>query len=119
MSEQIQAVLWTGAGLVVVALIGLLGNYFAKRLRGRASEPEMWERIDALTVEIFGNGTPAKPGLIKRLDAAERRDIVKGYIISALVKQWPEEHKPKLDPNYLAELDEDTLPLDHPWRTRP
>jgi len=119
MNTALLATLLTIGGGAIIAIIGFVGNAIVKRIRGRATEPEMWERVADLTLEVYGDGTPARLGLVKRLDATERRDVVKGYIIRSLVRQWPASHKPRLDPAYLAELDEDTLPLDHPWRVKP
>lgn len=107
-------VLGTG---VVLALLGWVGTIIAKKVRGRATEPEMWRRLDELSLEVYGKD--GQPGLKARLEATERRDVVKGYIIRALVRQWPGDHVPRIDPGYLSELDEDTLPLDHEWRKHP
>lgn len=105
------------AGIALTALLGWVGTLIARRVRGRASEPEMWARLDALSIEVYGKD--GQPGLKARLEATERRDVVKGYIIRSLVRQWPAGNIPRLDPGYLSELDEDTLPLDHEWRQYP
>lgn len=109
-------------GIALAAILGWVGSIIVKRVKGRASEPEMWRRLDELSLEVYGGRDKdghEQPGLKARLESAERRDVVKAYIIRALVRQWPSEHNPRLDPGYLAELDEDTIPLDHPWRMKP
>lgn len=110
------------AGIALTAVLGWVGTLIARRVRGRASEPEMWARLDALSFEVYGGRDKdgnEQPGLKARLESAERRDVVKGYIIRSLVRQWPGDTIPRLDPGYLSELDEDTLPLDHEWRKPP
>lgn len=104
-------------GGVLLAILGWVGTIIAKKVRGRATEPEMWARLDELSLEVYGKD--GQPGLKARLEATERRDVVKGYIIRSLVRQWPAGTIPRLDPGYLSELDEDTLPLDHEWRQHP
>lgn len=110
-------------GIALTALLGWVGTVIARRVRGRASEPEMWRRLDELSLEVYGGKDKdghEQPGLKVRLERSERRDIVKGYILRALVRQWPTSAPiPRLDPGYLSELDEDILPLDHEWRIRP
>ena len=106
-------------GIALTAILGWIGSIIAKRVKARATEPEMWRRLDELSLEVYGGRDKdgkEQPGLKARLEGAERRDVVKAYIIRQLVRQWPSEEPPKLDPGYLSELDEDTLPLDHPWR---
>ncbi|MFP7833144.1 hypothetical protein [Marisediminicola sp. LYQ134] len=104
----------------ITGLLGLVGIYFTKKLRPLTSEEALFARLEKLTKEIYGDPDDEKKvGLIVRMEASERRDATKGRIIRQLVRQWPTGDVPRLDPSDLAELDEDTIPLDHPWRIKP
>lgn len=120
MTGDISGMLFTFGGVILTAILGWVGTIIAKRIRGqRASEPEMWKRLDELSFIVYGGRDDdgvEQLGLLRRMEITERRDRVKGYIIRSLVRQWPSDHVPRLDPGYLDDLDEDTLPLDHPWR---
>lgn len=118
MSAELTGVLWTVCALVVVAIIGFIGNLLVKRLRSRASEPEMWAQLDKLSLEVYGDGQ-GKVGLKSRVEVAERRFGAAGRVIRDLARQWPEQSTPRLNPNDLDELDESTIPVDHPWRQKP
>lgn len=114
---------WTFVGTLVLALVGYFVNYSIKRARGRASETEMWAQLDKLAVEVYGNGK--EPGLKERVsiaetraDRAEKTAAATGRVIRDLAGQWAGP-TPKLNPADLAEIGEDTLPPDHPWRKRP
>lgn len=120
---NVSGLLFTFGGIILTALLGWVGTIIARRIRGqRASEPEMWKRLDELSFIVYGGRDDEgneQLGLLRRMEITERRDRVKGYIIRSLVRQWPSDHVPRLDPGYLDDLDEDTLPLDHPWRVKP
>ena len=119
MSEQLQGVLWTALALVVVAVIGAIANAIVKHLRGRASEPELWKRLDELSVEVYGGrGTDGATvvGLQARVAKAERVGTASASIIRDLARQWTG-NPPRLNPADIAELDEDTIP-DH-WKVKP
>jgi hypothetical protein len=124
MTPEMIGASWTFAGLLVVALIGMIGNWLVKRQRNRASEPEMWKRLDELAVEVYGDGK--NPGLKRRVsiaearaDLAERKASAMGRIIRDVVDQWPSEAAPRLDPDDLALLDTTVLPATHWWRKKP
>lgn len=112
--------LWIVGGIVLTAMLGWIGTVIVKRIREPMRIETMWTRIDALTTIIHGDPNDvAKPGLVARVDDAERKAGAAGRVIRDLARQWPEQHSPRLNPYDLAELDEDTIPTNHPWRTRP
>lgn len=114
--------LFVAGGIILTAALGWIGTVIARRVRGRSSEPEMWRRLDELSLEVYGgkdaDGVERK-GLKAEMEEARRLNRAQGFIIRALVRQWPDDGVPLLDPNYLAEIDEDTIPADHPFRSRP
>lgn len=120
---QLTGASWTFIGTVFLAVIGFIANYLIKRMRNRASEPDMWLQLDKLSVEVYGDGKT--PGLKERLTAAEerarladRKAAAIGRIIVKLAEQW-QGPAPKLDPHDLAMLDETILPATHWWREKP
>jgi hypothetical protein len=111
---------WTFFGMVVLAVLGIIGNYMVRRLRGRASEPDMWKRLDELAIEVYGDGK--QEGLKQRLSAAEsradlheRKASAMGHVIRDLAGQW-QGPPPRLNPRDLDLLDTATLPATHGWR---
>lgn len=120
MSENLVGILWTAAGAAVVALIGTLGTIVVKRARGRASEPEMWEKIQELSTVVYGGRDKAGKeviGLIEQLGNVNRRNAAQARVIRALSRQWPETNVPRLDPSDILELEEDTIPAH--WKVKP
>jgi hypothetical protein len=109
--------LFTIGGIVLVAVLGLITSAIVKKLREPTRIETLWERVDSLTREIWGDPEEGTPGLRARMEEAERRDASKGRLIRSLARQWPHVHTPKLDPDLLADLDEGLVP-DH-WRTKP
>lgn len=125
MGEQLQGVLWTAFGLVVVTVIGVIGNALVKRMRTRATEPEMWDQLNHLTMVIYGNPVTKDPGLLYRVSEAEsragsadRKAKATGHLVRDLSRQWKGD-PPRLNPNDLAELDVEYIPAEHPWRQKP
>lgn len=106
-------------GIVLTAVLGWVGSLLVKRFREPTRIETLWERLDALTKAVYGDEKTKDPGLLVRMENAERRDASKGRIIRALSRQWPLDHVPRLPPEDLADLDEETMPLDHPWRSKP
>lgn len=104
-------------GIFLTAVLGWVGTVIAKKMRPRASEPEMWRRLDELSIEVYGDET--RPGLKVRVEVAERKSGAAGRVIRDLARQWPHQHTPRLNPADLDELDEDTIPINHPWRFKP
>lgn len=122
MTPELVGALWTFAGTAALAVLGWIGSIIVKRVRPRASEPEMWKRLDELSVEMFGGqGEDGRQviGLRSRVETAERKFGAAGRVIRDLARQWPSQHVPRLNPADLDELDETTLQLDHPWRVKP
>lgn len=122
MTPELTGVMWTAVSVLGVAVLGIIGNFIVKRVRPRASEPEMWKRLDQLSVEMYGGEDEhgkTVVGLRQRVEVAERRFDAAGRVIRDLARQWPHTHTPRLNPADLDLLDERTLELDHPWRTRP
>lgn len=120
MSEQLTGILWTAGGFVLVALIGAAGTIIVKFQRSRASEPEMWEKIQELSVTVYGGRDKAGReivGLIEQLGNVTRRNAAQARIIRALSRQWPEPNVPRLDPADIMELEEDTIPAH--WKVKP
>lgn len=106
-------------GIALAAILGWIGNLLVKRFREPTRIETLWERVDSLHKMVYGDEEKKVPGLLERMERSERRDASKGRIIRSLSRQWPSDHRPRLNPDDLAELDEDTMPLDHPWRVRP
>ncbi|CAN7244128.1 hypothetical protein LJR045_000997 [Microbacterium sp. LjRoot45] len=104
-------------GIALTAILGWIGSLIVKRFREPTRIETLWQRLDALTKVVYGD--EKDPGLLARMENAERRDASKGRIIRALSRQWPGDHVPRLNPEDLADLDEDTMPMDHPWRAHP
>lgn len=122
MNPELSGAIWTLAGTAALAVLGWIGNVIVKRVRPRASEPEMWKRLDQLSVEMYGGEDEhgkTVVGLRQRVEVSERRFGAAGRVIRDLARQWPAQHTPRLNPADLDLLDEQTLPLDHSWRTRP
>lgn len=112
--------LFTVGGMIAVAVIGWVASVVIKRLREPTRIETLWERLDILTKTVYGDPEDDKaPGLLARMEAAERRDMAKGRVIRSLARQWPSGTTPRLNPSDLEELDEDTLEYDHPWRVKP
>lgn len=120
MSDELTGVLWTAGGLVVVAILGIIGNVLVKRYRNRASEPEMWKELRKLQVTVYGGFDDESQreivGLTEQLSDVRRRNAAAGRVIRALSRQWPENHVPRLDPDDILEL-EDTIPAH--WKVKP
>lgn len=117
--SEFQGELWTLGGGVILAVLGVLGTVLVKRFREPTSIETLWERVDKLTKMIYGDEDTKTVGLLERMERTERRDASKGRIIRSLARQWRDDHVPRLNPDDLADLDEDTIPLDHAWRARP
>ena len=128
MSEQLQGILLTALGVVLVAIIAQIGSIIIKKMRPTLTQPEMWERIDELTRVIYGDGKN-ELGLLKRVTLAEQRadeeerrrmevTSALGRIIRDLAKQWVGA-PPRLNPDDLKLLDELYIPAEHPWRQKP
>lgn len=107
------------AGIVVAAILGWIGNLLVKRFREPTRIETLWDRVDKLHKMVYGDEDANVTGLLERMERSERRDASKGRIIRSLARQWPADHVPRLNPDDLADLDEETMPLDHPWRVRP
>lgn len=107
------------AGIALTAILGAISSLLLKRFREPTRIETLWQRVDSLTKMVYGDEEGQKPGLVARMEATERRDAAKGRIIRALARQWPSDHVPRLNPDDLAELDEDTVPGNHPWRAKP
>lgn len=108
-------------GIALTGILGWVGSIIVKRVKGRASEPEMWARLDALSLEVYGGRDSAgkqQPGLRDRLETTERKASAAGRVIRDIARQWTGA-APRLNPSDLDELDEETIPLDHPWRVKP
>lgn len=108
-------------GIALAAVLGWLGSIIVKRVKGRASEPEMWRRLDELSLEVYGGRDKEgklQPGLRDRLETTERKAAAGARVIRDVARQWKGE-APRLNPADLEELDEDTIPADHPWRMKP
>lgn len=129
LSDQLTGVLWTVSGTVVAGILVLAGNALVKRLRSRASEPEMWAQLATVMLEVYGGRDKEgveRPGLKRELaetrdemGTVKRKAAAQGRIITAVVRQAPEGFVPRLNPDDLAEVDEDTIPSHSPWRARP
>jgi hypothetical protein len=120
MSGELTGVIWTTSGVIVVAVIGAIGSVLVKRFRSRASEPEMWEKIQELSVTVYGGRDKSGhevPGLIEQLGNVNRRNAAQARVIRALSRQWPDSIVPRLDPNDILELEEDTIPAH--WKVKP
>lgn len=124
--EQLTGAIYTLAVTIIVTILGYVGNVLVKRVRGRASEPDMWARIDDLTKTIYGDVKEEDPGLLRRVavaesraDAADRKAAATGRLVRELARQWPGDLSPRLNPDDLAELDHEFIPPDHPWRIPP
>lgn len=106
-------------GIALTAVLGWVSTVLLKKLREPTRVETLWERVDSLTKMVYGDEEKDEPGLVRRMEKTERRDAAKGRIIRTLARQWPSGHVPRLNPDDLAELDEDTVPTDHPWRVKP
>jgi hypothetical protein len=116
MTPQLEGALISLSITAVLAILGWIGNVIVKRIRVRASEPDMWKQLDKLSVEIYGNDK--EPGLKRRLIAAEATAAAQGRILRDLSQQWVGP-PPKLNPQDLVMLDATVLAADHPWRQKP
>ncbi len=106
-------------GIALTAILGWIGSILVKRFREPTRIETLWDRVDKLHKMVYGDEEAKTPGLLERMERSERRDASKGRIIRSLARQWPSEHVPRLNPDELADLDEDTLEMGHPWRVRP
>jgi hypothetical protein len=115
-SEAMFGSLLTFGGTALIAFGGWVVAIMLKRSRVRASEPDLWKRLDELSMEIYGSGL--EPGLKRRLIATETKADAAGRVIGDLARQW-QGPAPRLNPDDLALLDENVLPRNHAWRKRP
>lgn len=106
-------------GIALTAILGWVSTILIKKMREPTRIETLWERVDKLTKMVYGDEEKEEPGLVRRMELSERRDAAKGRVIRSLARQWPSGHVPRLNPDDLAELDEDTVPTDHPWRVKP
>jgi hypothetical protein len=107
---------FTLGGVILVALIGWLSAVIVKKLREPTRIETLWMRLDKLTTEVYGDGKD-NPGLLVRLDATEHRSAAASRVIRDLARQWPSDHVPRLNPDDLSALDEDTVPTH--WKVKP
>jgi len=107
----------TVGGIILVALAGGVFAWIFRRTGEGARASDLWKRVDELTAVLYGDED--SPGLIREMADVKRRAASQGRVISAVVRQAPVGFVPRLDPADLAEIDEDTMPADHPWRRRP
>lgn len=105
-------------GIVLTGILGLVTGAVVKKLRDPVRYETLWQRVDSLTKMVYGDEEKDEPGLVRRMEATERRDRAKGRVIRDLARQWRGE-APRLNPSDLDELDEDTLPNNHTWRMKP
>lgn len=96
-------------GIALTAVLGWIGTILAKKYREPIRIETLWSRLDAQDAKI--------DALEERLDASERRDAAKGRIIRTLARQWPGEHVPRLNPDDIDQLEEDTIPSH--WKVKP
>lgn len=104
-------------GIVLTAVLGWVGSLIVKRFREPTRIETLWVRLDELTKEIYGDQSTGAPGLKLRLEHTERRDASKGRIIRALVRQWPGDDIPHLNPADMQDLEDDTIPMH--WKVTP
>lgn len=104
-------------GILLTAIAGWITSIIVKKMREPTRIETMWGRIDSLTTTIHGDGTTEHPGLVARVEHAERKAGAAGRVIRDLARQWPMQHVPRLNPSDLDELDENTVPTH--WRVRP
>jgi hypothetical protein len=104
-------------GILLTALLGWIGTFIVKRLREPTRIESLWDRVDVLTKEIYGDEETKTLGLKRRLETAERRDATKGRVIRALTRQWPTGTVPYLNPDDILDLEEDTIPAH--WKVKP
>jgi hypothetical protein len=123
MSEQLQGVALTSAVLLVIALLGILGNLLVKRMNPPMTEADVRGMLNKLTTDVYGDGKT--PGLLERItvtearaDSAEATAAALGRIIRDLARQWVGV-PPRLNPDDLQALDVKYIPGDHPWRKPP
>lgn len=107
-------------GIALTAVLAWIGSIIVKRVKGRASEPEMWRRLDELSFAVYGGRKDGADvlGFSARLEIAERQARAAGRIVRDVARQWKGD-PPRLNPVDLDEIDEETLPINHPWRKRP
>lgn len=104
-------------GIVLTAALGWIGSLLVKRFREPTRIETLWDRLDELTKEIYGDEEKGLPGLKRRLENTERRDATKARIIRALARQWPGDSVPYLNPDDLFDLEDDTIPIH--WKVKP
>ncbi len=113
-------------GVALAGVLGWVGTIIAKKLRDPMKVETLWEQIDTMRKTIYGDEKdPNDNGLLgrvtvaeRRADGAERKAGAMGRVIRDLARQWKGE-PPRLNPSDLDEIDEDTLPLNDPWRVKP
>ncbi len=106
----------TVGGIILVALAGSVFAWIFRRTGEGARASDLWKRVDELTAVVYGDDD--SPGLIREMADVKRQAAAQGRVISAIARQAPEGFIPRLDPNDLDEIDETTMPADHPWRSR-
>ena len=114
MNPETTGALWTIGGIALAAILGWIGTLLVKRMREPTRIESLWDRLDKLTKEIYGDEEAGTIGLKRRLENTERRDAAKARVIRDLSQQWPQNNIPKLNPMDLDDLEEGTVPLH--WR---
>lgn len=104
-------------GIVLSAILTWIGSIIVRRLREPTRIESLWDQVDTLSKEIYGDEEKKTLGLKRRLENAERRDATKGRVIRDLAQQWPTGSIPRLNPADILELEEDTIPAH--WKVKP
>lgn len=104
-------------GIVLTATLGWVGGIILKKLREPTRIETLWSRLDAQDTRIEQQGERIT-AQDKKIEQLVRKAAAGGRVIRDLARQWVGD-TPRLNPDDLAELDEDTIPTDHPWRVKP
>lgn len=104
-------------GIVLTGVLGWVGSIILKKLREPTRIETLWSRLDAQDDKIADQNNKIADQDVK-IGTLVRKSAAAGRVIRDLARQWVGD-KPRLNPDDLAELDEDTIPTDHPWRVKP
>lgn len=103
-------------GIALTAIGGWIASIIVKKMREPVRIETLWSRLDAQDAKI-GKQDVEIADLRSTVGNTQRVAKAGSRIIRDLARQWPSGHIPRLNPEDIAELEEDTVPTH--WKVKP